>query len=728
MGSLPGSAAPRGRVRAAERAVFGRWPLGVTAVVVGLVLACGPAVIPLAFAPRRVASALTASSAVIIDPALAGDPALQVALDRLAGALGQPSPIGVAWSGGEIPDESILILAADSATDRQFNGPQPPAAEDSYRIAAAAFGDRPLTIVEGRGALGPADGVFRLAELIQTAAPALQSGLDLSVSPAFPFRLTGDPLDPNYPDPAEALRRGYNAILIDAWPELALYDRIDPRIYDPGEAPAERAWIKERRARTRARIALAKSLHLQVVTLGDLVTLPRRVHNLDGSAVSPPGDAAVYCWDYPAVRQLVEAGLDEVLTDFPEIDAVLVRTGENYAGGFLSGNPPHRAPGCPEVPDETRLRQVIDLVRGVVVDRHGRVYIHRTWDLGMTTFHGDPNEARIITAGLPADPRLRFSFKQTQTDFWRYNEPNPNLANRRIDRMVELQAAREYEGKGAFPDYLGGLVAGGTPETRTSGSLASIAAEGVRSVWVWPKGGGWGGPILADDLWVDANRYALDHLIWEPHRSARELAQEWAAPRFGGAAAPAIASLLERSPRVILEALYPRAAGQASDGWLPNQNWVRDDLIASASAVRPLYEAAQRVGAFDSTLADSAAARAEVDAWRRSLQVPASESVGNPNWQAALASLRYESTLFATLDSYLSGLFYYFRWQDGGRRNDADRRQAADRLRQALAEWQIHQDTARADGFATPFQDGGMRVSIAAVFREMGGPQAADGP
>ena len=692
--------------------------LGLTLLVLELVLFAEPTIIPRAFWLRPAAAIVSTSSVILIDPDLAHEAGIQLAAGRLSDVLAQPILI---WDGTTPPADAILILAAESASGRWVSGRYPPADDDSYWIGSTWLDGQPVTVVTGWGARGRAYGVFRLAELAAAGSPALAEPLDLAVSPAFVFRLTGDPLDPNYPNPEEALRRGYNAILIDAWPELTLFDRLDRRIYDPQVVPAERAWVEAKRAQARDRIVAAKRLGLQVVVPGDVITLPRRVGELSGDSVGTTAGRAVFCWDRPAVQGLIAASLDEVLTDFPEIDAVLVRTGENYAGGFLAGNPPHRATGCPVEPPTQRLRQVIDLVRAVVVDRHDRTYIQRAWDLGTATFHGDPSQANAITAGLPADSRLRFSFKHTRTDFWRYNEPNPNLANRQIERMIEFQAAREYEGKGAFPNFVGGLIGLGSPETRSSASLASLVALGVGSAWVWPKGGGWGGPALADDLWVDANRYALDHLLWEPGRNARELALEWAASRFGSATAPLIATLLEESPEIVLGALYPRAAGQSSDGWLPNQNWVRDDRVAGAVAVRPLYEAARRTGHFESTLAESAAARAQVEAWQHRLETTGEPPGYEPSWRAALASLHYQATLFATLDDYLAGLFYYFRWQDQGRRADADRDRAAERLRSALDNWRHHHAVAQADRFATPYLDAGLVDTIAAVFREMGG-------
>jgi hypothetical protein len=55
-----------------------------------------------------------------------------------------------------------------------------------------------------------------------------------------------------------------------------------------------------------------------------------------------------------------------------------------------------------------------------------------------------------------------------------------------VEQIIEFQAAREYEGKGAFPDYEG-------PEHAVAMRRAA-AAPGVKGAWIWNFGGGWGGP------------------------------------------------------------------------------------------------------------------------------------------------------------------------------------------------------------------------------------------
>ena len=78
--------------------------------------------------------------------------------------------------------------------------------------------------------------------------------------------------------------------------------------------------------------------------------------------------------------------------------------------------------------------------------------------------HDDVNVYRQVTAGLPRSERLVFSFKFTRGDF-RYGQPyNPVLAADGAEpdgrpKWIEMQCQREFEGKGAFPNFQAGTWA-----------------------------------------------------------------------------------------------------------------------------------------------------------------------------------------------------------------------------------------------------------------------------
>ncbi len=69
---------------------------------------------------------------------------------------------------------------------------------------------------------------------------------------------------------------------------------------------------------------------------------------------------------------------------------------------------------------------------------------------------------------------------------------------------------------------------------------------------MWAKGGGWDGPAIASPLWLDANVYSLSRLLWDPDADPAALALDWSRLQFGERAAPAMASLLQRSAEASL--------------------------------------------------------------------------------------------------------------------------------------------------------------------------------
>lgn len=70
---------------------------------------------------------------------------------------------------------------------------------------------------------------------------------------------------------------------------------------------------------------------------------------------------------------------------------------------------------------------------------------------------------------------------------------------RRLDRcafrsqIVEVECAREYEGKGAMPSYIAHGVIEGFSEVAHPVGLRHMVDSGLlRGIWLWSSGGGWG--------------------------------------------------------------------------------------------------------------------------------------------------------------------------------------------------------------------------------------------
>ncbi|MBS1824212.1 MAG: hypothetical protein JST93_02740 [Acidobacteria bacterium] len=475
---------------------------------------------------------------------------------------------------------------------------------------------------------------------------------------------------------------GYNAAVLGSFTQLALFDE--------GTVSASlRARIEAERARFRGQAAVARRLGLAVVASTDEIQLPSAVVEKLGG-VNLESDAF---WD------VYRAKYREVLRAFPEIRYVMVRTGENYSflhdghsGQIISEPGVARAQSAVFVRNMQRL---IAETRRLVVDEFGRTLIWRTWDLGNDGFHGDVNVYDKVLAGVKERKGLIFSIKFTQTDYWRYNDFNAAIGRGGVDQIVEFQAAREYEGKGAFPNYVG---------EEHAVALRRCRDLGVKGVWIWDFGGGWDGPHLKSDRWVRANIYATAKLALNPDADPAVLAREWASKEFGAAAAEKVAEMLLLSDDAVLGFRYIAPYSRQHKGWLPARNIMRDDIIrgekvlGKEGGLRLLYEGSKH--ALDEALEEKARALETVRRMRGIF-----ESVRTPEraFAEAANSLVYMESVAAVMASYVRGMFLYYQWEETGA---ADLRgRALTELREWRAQWRRHrEEIPLLDGVASVYR------------------------
>ena len=116
-----------------------------------------------------------------------------------------------------------------------------------------------------------------------------------------------------------------------------------------------------------------------------------------------------------------------------------------------------------------------------------------------------------------------FDVKQCEDDFHRGNAFSKIIGQGPHPQIIEVQCAREYEGKGAYPNYIANGVIEGFEEhlnTMPAGKIRSLRefyqnSELLQGVWTWTRGGGWDGPYIKNELWCDLN--ALVMAQWANH-------------------------------------------------------------------------------------------------------------------------------------------------------------------------------------------------------------------
>jgi hypothetical protein len=467
---------------------------------------------------------------------------------------------------------------------------------------------------------------------------------------------------------------GYTGAILGDVTQLASYDEVCPGAIPQGSSLRGR--IERQRKKFKKEYDRANGLGVAVCLLTDEVSFPAPILQL----LQKSGASTGIDMENPEFWKLYRAKYREVLAAYPRVACVVVRTGENYSHpdeGFV-GRTVYE--GKYDDAYFSHMQRLIEETRKIVVDEFGRTLIWRTWDLGGGGFHAEPKVYDRVLQGLPNRKGLIFSIKHTQTDFWLYNDFNPMIGRGGTEQIVEFECAREYEGKGAFPDYVGPIHAE---------AMRKAHDIGVKGVWIWDFGGGWGGPFLKSDRWVRLNIEATTRLAQNPDLSPRALAQEWASNEFGAAAATNVAELAMLSGECVRKFIYVEAYGREHQGWKPSLNLMRDDIIRG-EVLRQLYEGSKN--SLPEVFAEKDQAVAMAGRMHSLFESSRSDIVaarGDGVYRESLSSLLYMESLSKVMCHYVKGMFSYYQWQET--RDGATAAKARQELLAWSEAWQLYQ-------------------------------------
>lgn len=289
--------------------------------------------------------------------------------------------------------------------------------------------------------------------------------------------------------------------------------------------PEEKQWLAQAQAARDAEIAAAKRANLAIYYHIDLFVLPKVV--IESRKAELCDSNGRVCLTRPATLELHRQLLEAMFARFPDVDGIVTRVGETY----LMDTPWHGGNTAVPLYDGTLTREektdrfieLLNFLREEVCVRHGRTLIHRTWDFAFH-FHEDPAFYLKVTDNIEPHPRLIFSIKHTKGDFFRGCEPNPCIGLGKHPQIIEVQCAREYEGKGAYPSYIAHGVIDGFPEVPNPRGLRDwVKSPRFAGLWTWSRGGGWFGPYLPNELWPDLNTRMLAAWAHSPEKSESEL-------------------------------------------------------------------------------------------------------------------------------------------------------------------------------------------------------------
>jgi len=506
-----------------------------------------------------------------------------------------------------------------------------------------------------------------------------------------------------YRDPNHLHALGYSDLIV--YETSGLSGLLGPDTLDTVEL---RSWVAHQYEKVQHTAQTAKQAGMGVWLTYDGLSLARE---LVGSAMTcvnkqPP----MIC---PASDELLEMTgqcLDALLHRIDGVDGIVLRLGDSDAAKvpYLHGNDvyaPHCA-RCSPLGRADRLVRLINYFYRLIVQRLGRRLIVRAWNIKPGGMHDSPELCQRVIERLPEDDRLILSFKFTETDFWRYQRWNPSsLACEGRPIVYELQCQREFEGKGAVPNFQPPLWRDGMPEHDEAIGLAEAAKQvNLVGLWAWVRGGGWRGPYVNADgeTWIDANVYAVPKLAQNPAADVDALAHAWATERLhcdDASAVETIVRVLRDSTRTVLESFYIGPyARRRGDAWYPSANVLQDDQVDAEAAWSIVQQLSN--DDLDAMINEKAAAAQRLVDDRDAL-VQLNSRLDRHHAQAMITSLDYAHTLVQTLRHLLEGMAAYRRHR---RRSDPAHAQAALRSMRACQRfWIEHTQRVARHGAASAF-------------------------
>lgn len=318
---------------------------------------------------------------------------------------------------------------------------------------------------------------------------------------------------------------GYTAVSLDDVAHLADHPWYEAEV---------RAMIALYRQEFRRLFAILREQELAVYLTMDVLSLtPRLKEKLYG--------------DERRINGFLSELLGQFLSDFPEIAGVILRIGESDGQDVQDR---FRSELHIRTPDQ--LNRLLETLLPIF-EGQGRHLILRTWTVGAYPV-GDCIWSRDTLArsleGINS-PAFILSMKYGESDFFRYLPLNPQFFATKVQKIIELQARREYEGCGEYPAFIGGDDEHYAQELQQAENMVGIS--------VWCQTGGWV-PFrrlaFLDDgaVWTEINAWVSLRIVAQGC-SAREAVADYCQAQ-GLAEEEAVWELLQLSETVVKELLY----------------------------------------------------------------------------------------------------------------------------------------------------------------------------
>lgn len=330
----------------------------------------------------------------------------------------------------------------------------------------------------------------------------------------------GEPLTKSsFNNSAFLAANGYNGKVMNdfIFPTAAVkFRKLNPNIFPEGSKEAK--WVDSVAARIRANIQEAHEAGIKIYYFTDVIVLPKKLVEIYHDEICDANGKISF--EKPKTIEIHRMMLDELFETFPDLDGLVIRTGETY-----TNNVPYHTGNNPITNGAESHIKLLNLLREEVCVKRNKQIFYRTWSFG--GMHDDTAYYLKVTNQIETHPNLVFSIKHTKGDYQRTYDFNPTIGLGKHKQIIEVQCQREYEGKGAYPNYVMNGVINGFEEFSTNKPQAGNKSlndikqnKNFAGVWSWSRGGGWVGPYITNEFWPMLNAFVISH--WAANTSRTE--------------------------------------------------------------------------------------------------------------------------------------------------------------------------------------------------------------
>lgn len=190
-------------------------------------------------------------------------------------------------------------------------------------------------------------------------------------------------LESTFNDPEKLKEHGYSGqVKRDFLTGAVTFDSLGGDIFPEGSA--SRKWVNETETRIRKQIKDAKDAGIKIYYFTDIIILPKKIKELYRDQICDANGNISF--EKAKTKEIHKIMIEEIFRKFPEVDGLVIRTGENYVYDLpyhVGNNPLNKLK-----PIESHI-DLIKFLREEVCIKRNKKIIYRTWSFD--GFHTDPN-------------------------------------------------------------------------------------------------------------------------------------------------------------------------------------------------------------------------------------------------------------------------------------------------------------------------------------------------